>query len=78
MRSLSIATPRVDLLASMLGADIQTSRTVVVLATLQSLCNLQMGPLSWNVCPWQVFPACVIYHSSLLDQIVSYKENEVL
>jgi hypothetical protein len=28
----------------------------MVFTTLQWLCNLQIGPISWSICHWQVFP----------------------
>ncbi len=50
----------------------------VVFTMLPFLYNLQMGPISERVCAWKPFQPIGYEHSSLMGQIISYEQNEVL
>jgi hypothetical protein len=50
----------------------------VVFTTLHLLSNFQMGPKSWSICAWQVFPGECNVTLLLFEPFVSYNETEVL
>jgi hypothetical protein len=53
-------------------------QTGALFRTLHFHHKLGIGPISYIVYPWQAIPSCVILRSSLLGQLITYKENEAL